>query len=122
MYVHFLSREEDRFPYGLDTASVIVVFPCYYNDAVLLARLQELIQIEHELLHPKLRYRVKQYHAPPRLVYEEDVNGIPSGELYRLRCLTIELIHIWEEYHLHWNHPDWEVLSREIESICTQYA
>ena len=52
----------------------------------------------------------------------KDVNGIPSGELYRLRCLTIELIHIWEEYRLHWNHPDWEVLSREIESICTQYA
>lgn len=79
MYVHFLSREEDCFPYDLDTTSVIAVFPYHYNDAVLLAKLQELIQIEHELLHPKLRYRVKQYHAPPRLVYEEDVNGIPSG-------------------------------------------
>jgi hypothetical protein len=39
-----------------------------------------------------------------------------------MRCLTIELIHIWEEYRLHWNHPDWEALSCEIESICARYA
>lgn len=121
MYIHFLDVE-DCVTYDLAMIPTIMAFPYCYNSARVLVQLHQLIQIENELLHPELRYRVMQYHAPPRLVYVEDVSGIPTNELIRLRQLVIELIHICEEYYTHWNHPDWEVLSSEIESIYTRYA